>query len=195
MNTQTKIFFKWLPIAVVITLLSCMVYGVAQQLIRLSANNPQVALAQDVALGLSHGASSPDSLVGGSKVEISQSLSMYVLVYGNDGTLMFSSATLDGNTPTLPQGVIESAKQKGENRITWQPKKGVRQALVALSYSGQNSGVVVVGRSLSESERLIGKIGFDVCVGWIVTLIVSYIAFYGVDIYVRRYVYLNENGK
>jgi len=39
----------WVPLAVVATVMAGMVYGVAQQVLRQSANDPQIQLAGDVA--------------------------------------------------------------------------------------------------------------------------------------------------
>ena len=41
---------------------------------------------------------------------------------------------LDGQTPQLPNGVLDSTRELSENRITWQPRDGVRIAAVIVSY-------------------------------------------------------------
>jgi hypothetical protein len=60
---------------------------------------------------------------------------------------------LDGKLPQIPHGVFENAKTNMEDGVTWQPRAGVRMALVVESVSSsQNIGYVAVGRSLQEVE-------------------------------------------
>jgi sensor histidine kinase regulating citrate/malate metabolism len=73
----------------------------------------------------------------------------------------------------LPNGVLDAAKTKGETRITWQPKKGLRFALVVKYFNDQNSGYVVVGRSIKEIEARESDLLRGVIVGWIATLIIT----------------------
>ena len=56
MSHHKKIFqealFSWLPLAVAIIIMSGLVYVVAQQNYRLTANDPQIQIAQDIAAAL-----------------------------------------------------------------------------------------------------------------------------------------------
>lgn len=170
---KTKnIFINWLPFAVVITLLSLFIYIVAQQVIRLSANNPQAQIANDAAIALSSGAI-PNTIVGTEKIEISKKLGTFIMVYNDNNKILASSAVLDGQAPNYPEGILNYTKQNNEDRVTWQPRSGVREATVAVRYSGEASGVVVAGRSLIESEKLIDKIGVDCLIGWLVTMFLT----------------------
>lgn len=170
------IFTEWLAIGVTITLLSVMVYGVAQQTIRLSTNMEPAQIANDVASILSQGVD-PSMLIGGEKTEITKQLAAYVIVYGTDGKVLASSAVFNGQDPVMPAGILAMAKSKGEDRVTWQPKAGIRQALVAVSY---NNGVVVSGKSLKEPEKLINTIGVDVLIGWFVTMLISFLSVFAI---------------
>ena len=60
-----------------------------------------------------------------------------------------ASVILDGKTPALPAGVLESSKELGENRVTWQPRDGVRIAAIIVAYK---DGYVLAGRNLREVE-------------------------------------------
>jgi hypothetical protein len=52
--------------------------------------------------------------------------------------------------PNVPNSVLDEARSKGSNRVTWEPKAGVRSAIVAMK--DKNNNVVVVGRSIREVE-------------------------------------------
>jgi hypothetical protein len=57
---------------------------------------------------------------------------------------------LEGNLPTVPKGVLDSAKQNGEDRVSWQPAASVRVAAVIVSYK---DGYVLAGRNMREVEQ------------------------------------------
>src|SRR5665811_516764 len=64
---------SWLPLAVAITLLSGLIYGAVQQVLRQDANDPQIQMAQDTAAALTAGAA-PESLASATPVDIALSL-------------------------------------------------------------------------------------------------------------------------
>jgi hypothetical protein len=158
----------WLPIAAALTGVSGLVYLVAQQSQRLGADEVPLALAQHTAVLLDIG-TSPSAAVPADRVELTRSLDPFVLVFDNGGRLLASSATLHGQVPDYPIGVFDTARARGEDRVTWQPEVGVREATVATSWSG---GFVVAGRSLGATEQLIDKLGLLVVAGWLATLAV-----------------------
>lgn len=144
-----------------------MIYGTTQQMLRLGANEPQVQLSEDTANKL-NGGLSVKSINLPEKVEISQSLSPYIIILDQNKKVLSSSATLNGIVPVIPSGIFDSVAKNGEERVTWQPQPGVRQAIVVNKYSdGSLNGFVVAGRSLRETEFLIDKLGRDIFVGWI----------------------------
>lgn len=151
MHTFRKILAHWLPLAVVSTALCGLAYLVGQQVLRQSADDPQIQMAQDTAAALSQGAS-PASLLPASRVEISQSLAPFIVVFDDHGKALGSSALLHGETPSLPAGVFEYVRRHGEDRISWQPERGVRMAAVIERYQGDAPGFVLAGRSLKEVE-------------------------------------------
>jgi hypothetical protein len=60
---------------------------------------------------------------------------------------------------------------QGENRVTWQPEPGVRIAAVVASYSGTQSGFVMAGRSLRETERRVDQLGELIGAAWLAGMV------------------------
>src|SRR4051812_16749341 len=112
MSTKLRtLFWQWLPLAATITLLSLMCYGVGQQILRQSANDPQIQVAEDIARQLEQGAK-PDDVVG-KPVDVAASLSPGVMVYDHSGKLLSASLQSDGASPAYPQGALAFAKAHG----------------------------------------------------------------------------------
>lgn len=145
------ILVRWLPLAVAATLIIGLNYVLAQQVLRMSANDPQIQMAEDAASALGLGQSLV-SVVPLVKIDIANSLAPYLVVYDEAGTAMASSGWLHNQIPALPSGVFDYVRAHGENRITWQPEPGVRSAVVVTRISGARTGFVMAGRSLREVE-------------------------------------------
>jgi len=77
---------------------------------------------------------------------------------------------LDGKEPVIPTGVFASTQNSGETRFTWQPRTGVRSAVVVDYYKGASSGFVLVGRSIREVENREDNLELIVFLAWAVTL-------------------------
>ena len=133
------------------SLLLLTVYAVGQQVLRQSANDPQIQIAEDGAAYLSQGGLATD-FDNPSKIDISKSLTPFLIIYDLQGKPLASSAQLGGQMPLIPLGVLETSTASGENRVTWQPKTNLRFALVVHSVSGHNAGYIAVGRSIREVE-------------------------------------------
>ncbi|MCX5970466.1 MAG: hypothetical protein NTV14_03030 [Coprothermobacterota bacterium] len=170
-----EIWRQWVPIAVAVTLLCGIVYVVAQQSIRLEANQPQVQMAEDAAAALA-GGEDPASLTGTRPIDIARSLAAYLVVYDEKGQPLAWSGELDQAAPAVPQGVLTSARDRGQNRVTWQPRPGVRSAIVVVPYQGARSGFVLAGRSLREAEALSSTLLLLVGFGWLGSLVAVFIA-------------------
>ncbi len=151
-----SILISWLPVAFIVILLGIFTYLVGQQILRQSANDPQIELSETVANSLSK-AEKPN--VPSNKVEISKSLGLYVMIYNSQKKLLYSTALLYGKNIKFPLGVLSSAQKTGQSRVTWQPAPGVRQATVTTYFHGRQSGYVVVGKSLRETEKRIDNLG------------------------------------
>ena len=167
MNRFRNILKAWLPFAVTISAFCLLVYAAVQQSYRQSADDPQVQMANDAANALANGHSA-DSLVPLTKISIDQSLAPFLIIYDTSGKELASSALLDGETPALPNGVLDSTKQLGENRISWQPRNGVRIATVIVSYK---NGFVLAGRNMREVEQRESQVSTFAGLTWILAML------------------------
>ncbi len=159
----------WIPLAIVITVLSLFVYIVAQQVIRQSANDPQVEISEDLAQHLSTGAQIPQ-FDQGDKVMIDKSLRTFIAIYNKKKLPLASNISLDGKQISPPDGVFDYADTHGQNRLTWQPKPGVRSAIVVTAYNDKSSGYILVGRSLREVEKREDTLSLQFLFFWIITM-------------------------
>ncbi len=160
---------QWLPLAVAITAVCGLVYLAVQQELRQSANDPQIQMAEDAAAALGNGAA-VDSILPAEKTAIERSLAAFVMVFDDRGEVTGSSATLHGETPQLPGGILDYVRSHGQDRVTWQPEPGARIAAVVVRYQGAQSGFVLAGRSLREVEIREGNVELEAGAAWVFTL-------------------------
>ena len=156
----------FLPLAILVTGLAGTVYLVAQQGLRSGADSPQLQLAEDAARALDAG-TAPATVTGPATIDLGSSLAPFVVVFGADNKAVASSGRLDGADPAPPAGVLDHAATGVPNRVTWQPRGGLRIATVTVRWSG---GTVMAGRSLREVERLEDQALLLVELGWAATL-------------------------
>ena len=169
MNKFKSIVRIWLPFAVTITAFCALVYASVQQAYRLGANDPQIQMAED-ASDLLAGGASVEAVMPEHKVSAAKSLAPFLIVYDEGGNVIASSVTLDGKTPELPDGVLDSTKELKENRVTWQPREGVRIAAVIVAHKG---GYVLAGRSLREVEVRESQVTTFAGATWLLALLAS----------------------
>ncbi len=151
----------WFPVAFVATILSVLIYLSIQQSFRLSANDPQIQIAEDNAQLLLNG-KSVQEVIGQLQVDISKSLSPFIIIFDDSTKPVASQAVLEGRIPTPPTGVFTYTKQHKQDRITWEPKPGVRIAAILVHFEGANPGFILVGRSLRETENRESRLGLQV---------------------------------
>ena len=178
-NFFLRVLFSFLPIVAAVTLSIGFAYVAAQQVYRMNANDPQVGMAEDAANALAHGAE-VNTVVPAGSVEIDTSPSPYVIIYDSAGKPIAGNGALHGGAPVLPEGVLAAAHADGENRITWEPQDGVRQAIVVVPYShsdtsGFTNGYVMSGRSLSETEKNIGNLTYMAEIALVASLVITLI--------------------
>jgi hypothetical protein len=145
----------FLPLAVLMSCLTGMVYLVAQQGLRSGADELPQQLAVDAAAALDAGAEPATVVAGGAwagnpQVDLATSLSPFMVVFDHGTKVLATNAQLDGGDPIPPAGVLAAAASNRPNRVTWQPRPGVRIATVSARWTG---GTVLAGRSLREVER------------------------------------------
>ncbi len=170
-NNIIRITKLFIPLALITTITMGALYFVAQQNLRTNANDPQIQIAEDLSAQLADGRTTIAYINTIAPVDISKTLSPFVFVYDDAGKMLAGTGKLAGENPSLPEGVLEATKKTGQDRITWQPQKDLRVALVIVRYEGDSSGFVAVGRSLREVEQRESVLGWQVLVLWIVGLV------------------------
>ncbi len=157
-----------IPQLAILLVLTTFVAGTAfflsQQVLRMNANDPQVQLAEDTAARLTAGESAAKVLPE-RQISIDASLAPFVIVYDASGHPVASSGLLDGAIPAYPRGVFDFVRDHGEDRVTWQPRGGVRIASVVTKTA---NGYVVAGRNMREVEEREGTVLKLAALGWIV---------------------------
>lgn len=138
------------------------IYAVGQQILRLGANDPQIQFAEDFANVVGNGSAKAEDLGKLTKVDIAKSLQTFAIAYDKNGKILASQALLDGATPQLPQGVLDNSAP--QNRVTWQPKDGVRIATVVQAHNG---GYILAGRNLREVEKRESTVLQLAGLGWV----------------------------
>jgi hypothetical protein len=153
--------------------LALALYTIPQQVLRLGANDPQIALAGDLVARLEQGVAPADA-VSPASVDMARSLSPFVIVYDDQGRPLASQAKLDGTIPVPPAGVFDFVRQNGEERLSWQPVRGrehgVRIAAIIQRVQGVNGspgGFVLAGRNMREVEARIGQVSQMAGLTWI----------------------------
>jgi hypothetical protein len=174
----------WLPIAVAATCLAGVVEVTVQQSYRNGADDPQIQLAQDGAARLDAGAA-PAALATSPTVDAEMSLAPFVSVVGADDAMLASGATLGGSAPKPPAGVLATVRSAGRDRVTWQPRSGVRIALVG--FPAHDGRVVIAGRNLREVEAREDDLVRLVAIGWAVALVAALLATIAIELAAKRF--------
>jgi len=170
--SKLKIIVRiWLPFAVVISAFCLLAYTTVQQALRQGLNDPQIQMAEDTAYSLNNGGTI-DSLVTGTKVEMSRSLAPFIDIYDVNGKPKAGSGLLNGQLPDYPKGALDTAKQNGDNRVTWQPNADVRIASAVVPY---NAGFVMAGRNMREVEQRESQTELLAGVTWLLVLIATFL--------------------
>lgn len=142
------------------------IYGVAQQIERQGANDAPMRLASQLASTSAETGANADS--AGDRVDLARSLALFSVIYDSSGAPVSGTGYLDGALATLPRGVINAARATGEDRVSWQPREGLRFAIVAIA-AGPN--VIVAGQSLAPSESRTDALGAFVFASWAGTIV------------------------
>lgn len=175
MKDTRDILSAWLPVAVAISGVCALMLLVVQQDYRSSLNDPQIQIAEDSARVVEAGVNPKTLAPQGVGTEISASLATWVAFYGTDHAPQASTGLLHGVIPTIPSGAFDTAKKDGENRITWEPEPGVRQAIVVVPAG--DKGFVVAGRGMSAVEERESQLSRDILIGWIVILLITFLSY------------------
>lgn len=161
-------FLNYLLVIIIITIIYGVIYVSVQQSYRSTANDPQIQIVQDLSFKLRQNKAVDNYFTD--TIDISQSLSTFVVLYDIKGKPIRSSGFLNGKMPELPAGVFDHTKTHHEYAVTWQPQNGVRIALVILNSNVSQVGFVASGRSLQEVEIREANLVTMVLLGWIICM-------------------------
>jgi hypothetical protein len=147
------ILCHWMPLGFAIVGVCGLSYAMVQQDLRQSANDPQIQIVEDGARALAAGKLPVDIVPQTDPIDVSVSLSPFVIVYDKDGNPLQSSGKIGDRVPKFPAGVFAYAKLHGEDRVTWQPDRGTRIALVVRAVDGDSGMFIASGRNMREVEN------------------------------------------
>jgi hypothetical protein len=152
---------------VTISAFCLLVYVVVQQSYRQSADDPQIQMANDAAQALEMG-KTIEEIIPAETIDIDRSLAPFYLFFNSDEQPVAGSGILNNSLQTLPDGVLDFAKEKGENRVTWQPQPEVRIAAVIVPYQ---NGYVLAGRNMRQVEQREAQVSTFAGLTWILAMI------------------------
>lgn len=165
--SRRPFFYQALCLSAVAFVLALGGYAVMQQTIRRAANQPQQQMADDtVRKYMTY--DRMESSCSPSCTDLSTSLQPFTIAYDENLKAINSDAVLSDAVPTLPAGVFGNARRFGSNTLTWQPRPGVRLAIVVRHFTGAHySGFVLVGRSLATAEQGESIARWSALLGWL----------------------------
>ena len=169
-----------------VTVIMLLVYGTVQQTYRTGVDDPQVQMARTLASQLE--AQQPlNDFRFNEPIDISRSMLPFVVLYDASGNALRSTGSLNGKLPQVPVSVFESLKDKTEHRFTWQPRAGVRMAMVIVKTNVGDVRFIAAARSMQETEERIEKMRFMVFIAWIISMvIIAIIALLGHYLHTRK---------
>ena len=187
MKKPLRINFIWLCTVILVSIIFSTIYTITQQSLRLNANDPQIQIAEDTASQIEEGKQPSDVITG--KVDISKSLSPFVIVYDKSGNIISGNGYLNGQIAGAPFGILENANNTKYHYVTWQPQNDTRIATVEVNTPNY---YILSGRSLSEIEKRENLI-FQLCLmGWGASLVVILIAYISTYLAQKKHIKLNQ---
>jgi hypothetical protein len=166
---KSRFIISQLAALIIVTMIIALIYATVQQNYRGNANDPQVQIVSEVSNRLARMAS-VEEFFNGDTIDLAQSLGLFVVLYNESGQPIRSSAIFRGAAPQLPSGVFDFVRSNGEERVTWQPERGTRMAMVVRTVRHGSIGFVAAGRSLREVEVKEERLRWMVFVVWILCM-------------------------
>ena len=119
----------------------------------------------------------PQSFSEFERVDMQRNQDPITMTYDSAGVMQTTNAWLHGSCPSLPRGSLYYARKNSENRLTWQPEKGVRYAMVIVpfDYYGKK-GFVAGGASLKEPEKRIASVQWLTIIAATITIFIFLVA-------------------
>lgn len=149
LGRKSKFFYIWIFTLFLFGLPIMTSYVFVQQEGRSSINIPLLELAQNVESDLRSGVL-PNEILKGKQIDLSLDQSPFITLYSLDKRIVGSSQRLNGQLLSLPSGVLDNARTKGDVRVTWQPTHNLRFA--SITEFVPTFGYVSVAQSLQETE-------------------------------------------
>jgi hypothetical protein len=171
---RPALVFNALVLTGLATVLALALYVIPQQVLRRSADDPQVEMADNLVGQLEQGIAAANA-VPADKIEIAHSLSPFVIAFDDQGHPIASQAVLNGQVPTLPKGTVDYVREHGEYRFTWRPGGATRIAAVLQRVHGDHLGFVLAGRSLREETIRQIAVKQMATLAWIVMLLLIFV--------------------
>jgi hypothetical protein len=166
-----NIFKAWLPFIVVISAFCLLNYATVQQSMRQGLNDPQIQMAWDTAYALEHG-KTIEEVIPVETVDMDRSLTPFYIIFNLAEQPVAASGVLNNSLQTVPDGVLDFAREKGENRLTWQPQPGTRIAAVIVPYK---DGFVLAGRNMREVEAREAQVGQFAGITWLLAMFATFV--------------------
>jgi hypothetical protein len=164
--TMKNIIKAWLPLIVIISAFCLLSYTTVQQALRQGLNDPQIQMAEDAAYALDHGKTIEEVILG-EVIDMDRSLVPFFIIFNLAEQPVAASGQLNNSMQTVPVGVLAYAREKGENRLTWQPQPGTRIAAVIVPYQ---DGYVLAGRNMREVEAREAQAGQFAGITWLLAM-------------------------
>jgi len=170
----SQVFLNWLPFGFVITMMCGLVFLVSQFQIRSEVRVQLTPIVEEITQALEKGVP-PEALGINIPVDMANTHSSYFILYAPDRRILAGNVLLEGQTPIPPRGVFEYAKYYGSDIVTWQPMRGVRQAIDMVYYhpNGSSPMYILVGHPLRETEQRICTLFYLIELAWAMTMIGS----------------------
>jgi hypothetical protein len=107
-------------------------------------------------------------------INMAASRAPFIMVFDRRHHVLVSSGRLSGRIPVLPGGVLAWAARHGEDRITWEPQPGLREAAVIEPYGQPRLGFVLAAQSLQTISARQRTLTWSIACCWLAALMVSF---------------------
>ena len=162
----------WIAGAALITLAAAAAwlgYGVS---LRSGGDQQPLRLATQAASRLEAG--SPPASILPPAINMAASPAPFVMVFDRRHHALASSGRLNGRIPVLPGAVLAWAARHGEDRITWEPQPGLREAAIIEPYGQPRRGFVLAAQSLHTISARQRTLTWSIACCWLAALTLSF---------------------
>lgn len=167
---RSPLAFHTLALAAILTVIGGAASFTISQMLRSGANQPQIDMVNYYVGEIASGEEPADVIPPG-YVDLERSLQPVVIFYDDHGKAGPGTGYLDQQLPKPPAGVFDFVRANGTEKITWQPRPGVRLASVVQRVNGKHPGFVLAARSLrlvEEQKTTLWRMALGV---WLITML------------------------